>query len=83
MNFGFTEEQDLLRSEVQKFLAQRCPLSEVRRIGEEQTGFCIKLWGEISELGWPGLAISDTRPPIFQTRVHMCSHSSSMNSRDV
>ena len=58
MNFGFTEEQDLLRSEVRNFLAKRCPLSEVRRIGEEQAGFCAKIWSEISELGWPGLAIS-------------------------
>jgi alkylation response protein AidB-like acyl-CoA dehydrogenase len=59
MNFGFTEEQDLLRSEARKFLAERCPTSEVRRIGEEQTGFCSKLWSEIAELGWPGLAIAE------------------------
>ncbi len=26
MTFGFTEEQDMLRSEVHKFLAKRCPL---------------------------------------------------------
>jgi alkylation response protein AidB-like acyl-CoA dehydrogenase len=59
MNFGFTEEQDLLRSEVHKFLDERCPLSEVRRIAEMQGGFCAKLWSEIVELGWPGLAISE------------------------
>jgi alkylation response protein AidB-like acyl-CoA dehydrogenase len=59
MNFGFTEEQDLLRSEVRKFLAERCPLDEVRRIGEEQAGFCAKLWSEIAELGWPGLTIAE------------------------
>ena len=59
MNFGFTEEQDLLRSEVHKFLTKRCPLSEVRRIGEEQQGFCAKLWSEIVELGWPSLTISE------------------------
>ncbi|MBW2295496.1 MAG: acyl-CoA/acyl-ACP dehydrogenase, partial [Deltaproteobacteria bacterium] len=47
-------------SEVHKFLAERCPLSEVRRIGEEQSGFCIKLWREISELGWAGLTIAET-----------------------
>ncbi|MBW2228909.1 MAG: acyl-CoA dehydrogenase [Deltaproteobacteria bacterium] len=33
MNFGFTAEQDMLRSEVRKFLAERCPLAAVRRIG--------------------------------------------------
>ena len=59
MNFGFTEEQDLLRSEVHKFLAGRCPLGEVRRIGEEQAGFCATLWSEIAGLGWPGLVIAE------------------------
>jgi alkylation response protein AidB-like acyl-CoA dehydrogenase len=59
MNFGFTEEQHLLRSEVRKFLAERCPLDEVRRIGEERAGFCPRLWSEITELGWPGLTIAE------------------------
>ena len=59
MNFGFTEEQDLLRNEVNKCLAERCPLSEVRRIGEEGAGFCPTLWSEIAELGWPGLTIAE------------------------
>jgi alkylation response protein AidB-like acyl-CoA dehydrogenase len=59
MNFGFSEEQDLLRHEVRKFLAERCPLSEVRRIGEEESGFSAALWSEIVELGWPSLTISE------------------------
>ena len=59
MNFGFTEEQDLLRNEVRKFLSKRCSLGEVRRIGEEQAGFCATLWSKVSELGWPGLAIAE------------------------
>jgi acyl-CoA dehydrogenase len=58
LNFGFTEEQDFLRSEVRKFLAERCPLAEVRRTGEEQRGFCDKLWLEMAALGWPGLTIA-------------------------
>lgn len=59
MNFGFTEDQDFLRSEARRFMAERCPLSEVRRIGEEQAGFCPELWSEIAELGWPGLTIAE------------------------
>jgi len=58
MNFGFTDGQNFLRSEARRFMTERCPLSEVRRIGEEQSGFCPRLWSEISELGWPGLAIA-------------------------
>jgi alkylation response protein AidB-like acyl-CoA dehydrogenase len=50
----------MLRREVHNFLSQHCPLSEVRRIGEQQAGFCAELWSEIAELGWPGLAIAET-----------------------
>jgi alkylation response protein AidB-like acyl-CoA dehydrogenase len=59
MNFGFTDGQDFLRSEARRFMAERCPLGEVRRIGEEQSGFCPRLWSEIAELGWPGLTIAE------------------------
>ena len=41
MNFGFTEEQELLRAEVRKFLDQNCNLDEVRKIAE----------GEFDKLG--------------------------------
>ncbi|MDJ0789084.1 MAG: acyl-CoA dehydrogenase family protein [Myxococcota bacterium] len=58
MNFGFSEEQELLRSEVAKFLAESCPMDEVRRIGEGP-GFSPELWGQVSELGWPGLIIDE------------------------
>jgi alkylation response protein AidB-like acyl-CoA dehydrogenase len=60
MNFGFTEDQDFLRNEVHNFLARRCSMSEVRRIGEDQAGFCPALWSEIAALGWPGLTIAET-----------------------
>ena len=38
MNFGFTEEQDLLRAEVRKFLDARCPLEQVRTLMETERG---------------------------------------------
>lgn len=61
MNFGFTEEQELLRDEVRKFLDATCPLEEVRRITEAEggEGFSREIWSQISELGWPGLTIPE------------------------
>lgn len=60
MNFGFTDEQELLRSEVRKFLDERCPLEEVRRITEAKgPGYSPELWKEIAELGWTGLVIPE------------------------
>ncbi len=55
MNFGFTEEQELLRAEVRKFLDQNAPLEEVRKIVETPEGFDRNLWNRMGELGWIGL----------------------------
>jgi len=38
MNFGFTDEQELLRSDVRKFLDESCPLEQVRKITENVSG---------------------------------------------
>jgi alkylation response protein AidB-like acyl-CoA dehydrogenase len=60
MNFGFTEEQELLRAEVRKLLDQRCPLEEVRRLMETPEGFSRELWKEMAELGWVGLTLPES-----------------------
>jgi len=60
MNFGFTEEQEMLRAQVRKFLDDKCPMSEVRRISESAEGYCPKLWKEMAELGWLGLTIPES-----------------------
>jgi alkylation response protein AidB-like acyl-CoA dehydrogenase len=61
MNFGFTDEQELLRSEVRKFLDESCPLEQVRKITENVSGpgFSPNLWRHIAELGWLGLTIRE------------------------
>jgi alkylation response protein AidB-like acyl-CoA dehydrogenase len=61
MNFGFTEEQDLLRREVRKFLDESCPLEQVRKITEDANGpgYSRDLWQRIAELGWLGLTIPE------------------------
>jgi hypothetical protein len=55
MNFGMTEEQDLLRSEVRKFLDEQSPMEEVRGAADTPEGFSRALWKQLSELGWVGL----------------------------
>ena len=32
MNFGFTEEQNLLKDQVQRFMKEACPMNRVREI---------------------------------------------------
>jgi alkylation response protein AidB-like acyl-CoA dehydrogenase len=59
MNFGFTEEQDLLRQEVRKFLDAHCPMTEVRHLMETPEGFSRDLWKQMGELGWLGLTVPE------------------------
>ena len=60
MNFGFEEEQDLLRQEVRKFLDDQCPLSEVRRLVESPDGYARDHWKQLAELGWLGLTLPES-----------------------
>ena len=59
MNFGFSEEQDLLRAEVRKLLDARCPIEKVRALMENEPGYSVELWSELAELGWLGLTIPE------------------------
>lgn len=61
MNFGFTEEQELLRAEVRKFLEQNASLEEVRRIVETEQGFERGLYARMAELGWVGLTMPEAQ----------------------
>jgi len=55
MNFGFSEEQELLRSQVRKLLDAHCPMPEVRRIAAGEAGHEPALWGRLAELGLLGV----------------------------
>ncbi|MCS5637216.1 MAG: acyl-CoA/acyl-ACP dehydrogenase [Myxococcota bacterium] len=59
MNFGFTDEQELLRAEVRKFLDAKAPLEEVRKQSESEEGFDRDLWREMAGLGFVGLTIPE------------------------
>jgi alkylation response protein AidB-like acyl-CoA dehydrogenase len=60
MDFGFSEEQELLRAEVRKFLEQNAPMEEVRRIAESgDESLDRELWNRMAELGWLGLALPE------------------------
>src|SRR4030095_1402384 len=59
MNFGFTEEQELLRAEVRKFLDQNCPLEEVRKLAATESAYSRDFWMRMAELGWVGLTFPE------------------------
>lgn len=55
MYFGFTEEQDMLRRSVRRFLDQRCPMKTVRELKITPTGYSEELWQEMAAAGWLGV----------------------------
>ena len=59
MNFGFTEEQEFLRSTAREFLEKECPMSMVRELMETESGYRPELWKKMAELGWVGLLIPE------------------------
>lgn len=59
MNFGLSEEQELLRGEARRFLDDRCPIDEVRRLAETEYAHSPELWKEFAELGWLGMIVPE------------------------
>ena len=55
MNFGFNEEQELLRSTARKFFENECPSTVVRALMEMPEGMTPALWSKLVEQGWLGL----------------------------
>ena len=64
MNFGFNEEQELLRAEVRKFLDQNASLERVREIVEGGDATDPALWGRMAELGWVGLNMPESHAAV-------------------
>ncbi len=59
MNFGFTEEQGFLRDAVRKFIDDRCPMPEVRRLMKTRDAHSPELWSALAEQGSLGLLVPE------------------------
>ncbi len=59
MNFGFTEEQQLLREQLRRFFDDQSPLTETRKVMEGKEGFSQELWHEMAKLGWLSLIVPE------------------------
>jgi len=59
MDFGFSEEQEMLRNSARDFLAKEAPMTFVRAMMEDEVGFTGELWKKMAELGWLGLVLPE------------------------
>jgi alkylation response protein AidB-like acyl-CoA dehydrogenase len=58
MNFDLNDEQQEIKRTAHEFLASRFAPSKVRELAEARS-YDDDLWKQISELGWPGIAIPE------------------------
>jgi alkylation response protein AidB-like acyl-CoA dehydrogenase len=55
MDFGFSQEQELLRATARKFFENECPSTFVRDRMAEPAGVTDDFWTKLAEQGWLGL----------------------------
>ena len=55
MDFGFSQEQEMLRATARKFLDNECTSEFVRKRMAEPAGVTDEFWSKLAEQGWLGL----------------------------
>jgi alkylation response protein AidB-like acyl-CoA dehydrogenase len=58
MDFDLTEDQKEIKNVARELLAARAPMGKLREAAEAER-YDDALWGEIVELGWPGIAVDE------------------------
>ena len=59
MDFGLSEEQEMLQDTVRGFIDGECPTTRLREIFDRGDGFDAALWKGLAEMGLVGLAIDE------------------------
>ena len=58
MDFDLTQDQQEIKTVARELLAARSPWAKVREAAEARA-YGDALWGELAELGWPGIAVAE------------------------
>ncbi len=59
MNFGFSEDQDMIRESALNFVAKESSLERVRALHEDADGYSPTHWQTIAESGWLGAVLPE------------------------
>ena len=60
MDFGLSEEQELLQQSARDFLARECPTALVRELMRSEDGYARGFHEKLAAMGWTGLIIPDS-----------------------
>src|SRR5215469_3491437 len=72
MNFDFSDDQKLLKEQVRKFLADKCPLKVVRRVLDGNEAYAEEVWKGLVELGVPATGIPEPYGGLGLTPLELC-----------
>ena len=59
MDFGLSEEQEMLKASARDFLQKECPKRLVRQLDESNEGYSSELWQKMAKQGWMGLVFPE------------------------
>lgn len=68
---GFSEEHELGRQAARRFLNERCPMREIRRLTSDPAGHDPALHRQTAELGWLGLTASQAHGGAGLGHLHL------------
>jgi acyl-CoA dehydrogenase len=71
MHFALSEEQQMLQASAAEFVKRESPLSRVRALRTDETGFSRDLWNKMAELGWLGMSYPESVGGLGQGAVEM------------
>ncbi len=71
MDFGLSEEQEMLQRSAREFLTQECPPTFVRALYKDEEGFSRELQRKMAEQGWTGLLIPENYGGLGLTLLDM------------
>lgn len=72
MNFDFNEDQKMLKETAQRFLADKCAPSDVRKILEGDEPYDKALWQGLAEMGFMGAAIPEEFGGLGLGHLELC-----------
>lgn len=72
MNFDFSDDQKLLKEQVRKFLADKCPMKVVRRVLDGNEAYADEVWQGLVELGVPATTIPEEFGGLGLSPLELC-----------
>ena len=72
MNFDFSDDQKLLKEQVHRFLADKCPTKVVRRVLDGNETHAEEVWKGLVELGVPATTIPEAYGGLGLTPLELC-----------